>query len=261
MTALHHLTTPDGIRLAYADSGGTGRPLLALHGAFGRGRPFLSLADRLGPDWRIVAPDQRGHGHSDRATDYGREAFLADTAAIIERLDLAPCVLVGHSLGGINAFQLAARRPELVAAFVVVDMAAELPPHDSDWLDGLPVTYGSLDALRTEIETRVSLGEPLHFLEGAVETDQGWRLRWHPDDMREVKRQVFGEHWADWYASDQPALVLRGGASPIVPDDVARRMLERPNTRLVTIEDGTHDFYLTHRARFHDAVAEFLTAL
>lgn len=261
MTDIAYLTAPDGTRLAYADSGGTGRPLLALHGAFGRGRPFLALADRLGAGWRVIAPDQRGHGRSDRADDYSRQAFLDDTAAIIEQLDLAPCVLVGHSLGGINAFQLAARRPELVAAFVVADMPAELPPHSSDWLDDLPETYPSLDEMRRVLADRVTIGEPRHFLEAAVETDRGWRMRWHPDDIRQIKQHIFGEHWADWTGSSQPALLLRGGASVIVGADVADRMTTRPNTRLVTIDGGGHDFYLTHREPFHDAVADFLGAL
>lgn len=261
MTDIAYLTTPSGIRLAYADTGGTGRPLLALHGAFGRGRPFLSLADRLGPEWRIVAPDQRGHGRSDRADDYSREAFLDDTAAIIEQLGLAPAVIVGHSLGGVNAFQLAARRPELVAAIVVADAPAEMPPHSSDWLDTLPETYPSLDELRRVLTDRVTIGDPRHFLEDAYETDQGWRMRWHADDVREVKRNIFGEYWDDWTASTQPALLARGGASIIVGEEVATRMAARPNTRLVTIDGGSHDFYITHREQFHDAVADFLAAL
>ncbi|GAA3510624.1 alpha/beta fold hydrolase [Actinocatenispora rupis] len=257
-----YLTTPSGVRLAYEQSGGTGRPVLALHGAFGRGRPFLPLADRLGPGWRVIAPDQRGHGNSDRAGDYGRDAYVEDTAAVIEQLDLAPCVLVGHSLGGVNAFQLAARRPDLVAAFVVLDAPAELPPHSSDWLDTLPATYASLDEMRRVLADRVTIGDPRHFLESAVETDDGWRMRWHPDDIRETKRHIFGEYWADWTASTQPALLVRGGASVIVDADVADRMVAaRPDTRLVTVDGGGHDFYLSHREQFHDAVADFLETL
>ncbi|TDD49319.1 alpha/beta fold hydrolase [Nonomuraea terrae] len=77
------------VRLAYVDSEGTGHPILALHGAFGRGRVWMTLAEHLGPDWRVIGLDQRGHGLSDEPGDYGREAFLADTTNVIETLGSA----------------------------------------------------------------------------------------------------------------------------------------------------------------------------
>ncbi|MFI7617839.1 alpha/beta fold hydrolase [Nonomuraea terrae] len=48
--------------------------MLALHGAFGRGRAWMTLVEHLGPDWRVIGLDQRGHGLSDEPGDYGREA-------------------------------------------------------------------------------------------------------------------------------------------------------------------------------------------
>jgi esterase len=105
---------------------GTGPALLALHGHFGSGLLWAPLADAL-PDWHIVAPDQRGHGRTGPAGDYSREAYVADAAQLIETLGLAPAVVLGHSLGGVNAYQLAAWRPELVRAVIVEDAPAQMP--------------------------------------------------------------------------------------------------------------------------------------
>ncbi|MEV6750671.1 alpha/beta fold hydrolase, partial [Streptomyces sp. NPDC051080] len=72
-----HLTTPDGRHLSYLDFGpAEGRPLLGLHGHLGEGADFADLARDLSPDgWRVVAPDQRGHGDSDRAKQYDRNGY------------------------------------------------------------------------------------------------------------------------------------------------------------------------------------------
>jgi pimeloyl-ACP methyl ester carboxylesterase len=114
---------------------GAGQPLLALHGHLGRGRVWAPLAEAL-PGWRVVAPDQRGHGRAELADDYSRAAYVGDAAAVIEELGLAPAVVLGHSLGGVNAYQLAAWRPELVRAVIVEDAPAAMPVRPD--LEGAP---------------------------------------------------------------------------------------------------------------------------
>lgn len=121
--------TIDGRALSYLDFGGAGRPLLALHGHLSEGASFAALAAALGPEWRVIAPDQRGHGDSDRAAQYTRAGYLADLVALLAHLGIDRTVVLGHSLGGINGYHLAAEHPELVAALIDVDAPAELPDH------------------------------------------------------------------------------------------------------------------------------------
>lgn len=163
---------------------GTGQPLLALHGHFGHGGVWAPLAEAL-PGWRVVAPDQRGHGRAAPADDYSREAYVADAAQLIEALDLAPAVVLGHSLGGVNAYQLAARRPELVRAVIVEDIPAAIPvrpdiegapphintsrrvlagDHWADWLAGdhpvLLLRGGESDRLSAEMAREMAARRP-----------------------------------------------------------------------------------------------------
>ncbi|MFF7099894.1 alpha/beta fold hydrolase [Streptomyces nigra] len=70
--------------------------------------------------------DQRGHGFSDRGPDFSREGYIADATALLTHLGLERPVVLGHSLGGVNAYQFAARHPGLVRALVIEDIGTEI---------------------------------------------------------------------------------------------------------------------------------------
>jgi pimeloyl-ACP methyl ester carboxylesterase len=75
-----------------------------------------------------VAVDLRGHGRSDKPhQDYTIQVFADDLASTCERLELAKPVVVGHSMGSIVSFDLAARYPDLPSAVVMLDAAFVLP--------------------------------------------------------------------------------------------------------------------------------------
>lgn len=256
MATTRYFHTPDGVRLAHLDTGGTGRPVLALHGAYGRGRAMLGIADHLGPAYRLIALDMRGHGLSDHPDDYGRDGFVADAAALVEHLGLGAVAIVGHSLGGITAYQLAARRPELVSAVVVLDFPAEYhAPIGDDQLAALPARFPSMRAM---LDALAFVDEPRHFTESAVEEPEGWRFLWRAKEIHAAKAAVRGTWWDDFIAAKQPLMVVRGGRSTVVPRDHAEEMARRrPGTEVVTI-DGHHDFYITHQAQLGATVREFL---
>ena len=113
-----------GRMLSWVNFGGVGPVVLALHGSFGRGVVFALIADRLQGAARVVALDQRGHGLADHGGLFTRAEFVADAAAVTDRLGSDPAVVLGHSLGGITAYQLAAHHPELVRALIIEDVGA-----------------------------------------------------------------------------------------------------------------------------------------
>jgi esterase len=240
------------VRLAYYEWG-EGESLLALHGHFGRGRVWVTLAEAL-PGWRVIAPDQRGHGRTGPARDYSRETYVADAAHMIETLDLAPAVVIGHSLGGVNAYQLAARRPELVRAVIVEEAPAALPVRpDLDLWDGR--------RFATLRELREAVPHPALW-ESAVEDAEGWGFRFDPAEMNRSRRLLAGDHWADWLAGDHPVLLMHGLESDTLPTAMAREMAERrPNTRLVEFPRAGHSIHDDDPEGFALAVASFLGEL
>jgi pimeloyl-ACP methyl ester carboxylesterase len=120
--ATWHELHRDGTRVACRDFGGEGPSVLLLHGLAGHADEWAQTASWLTGRCRVVAPDARGHGRSERfPDDVSRDSLVADAAFVVERLGLDPVVVVGQSLGGLTALSLAARRPELVRALVLVD--------------------------------------------------------------------------------------------------------------------------------------------
>ena len=115
----------DGADLAW-ESHGSGEPaLLLVHGYTGGRVDWDGVVGALAERRRVVSYDQRGHGESGRAATYSFDALVADLAGVVERLDLAPVHLLGHSMGGVIALRHALERPADVASLVLMDTAAE----------------------------------------------------------------------------------------------------------------------------------------
>ena len=68
-----------GLTLSYLDAGGDGPVLIALHAHMMTALSFEPLAQALWPDWRVIALDQRSHGHSDHAASYSRDDYIGDS--------------------------------------------------------------------------------------------------------------------------------------------------------------------------------------
>ncbi|WP_409240367.1 alpha/beta fold hydrolase [Streptomyces sp. PA5.6] len=247
--------TVAGRRLSFLDFGGPGRPLLALHGHFGDGRTFAHLAWELRDSWQIIALDQRGHGLSDRSSDFSRTGYVEDAAAVLEHLGFHGAAVLGHSLGGVNAYQLAAWFPALVDALIVEDIGAEV---DGDLSFSLSWPHRA----PTRAELLEELGASAKYLIGAVrEYPDGWSLAFDPKDMNTSQQQLNGDHWSDWLASDCPALLVRGSRSTVLSEEHAKDMAaRRPHTRLIELPTG-HAVHETVPHEFAAAVNGFLSSL
>ncbi len=105
---------------------GEGAPrVVCLHGVTGHGRHFARLAERL-VGYRVVAPDLLGHGDSPWEPPWSIDAHVD---ALLETVEGTPSAWLGHSFGARLAFEVAARRPELVERLVLLDPVIRLPPH------------------------------------------------------------------------------------------------------------------------------------
>ncbi|WP_373187354.1 alpha/beta fold hydrolase [Halopseudomonas sp.] len=118
----------NGCNLHYTDQG-EGEPVLLLHGLGSSGRDWEHQLSALLPGYRVLCLDMRGHGKSEKpASGYSVKTFADDCLAFINYMQLGKPHIVGISMGGMIAFQLATDHPEVPASLTIVNSGPELIP-------------------------------------------------------------------------------------------------------------------------------------
>jgi epoxide hydrolase 4 len=186
-------------------SRGEGRPLIFLHGF-----PqfwFLwreQLAD-LGDDYAVYAPDMRGYNLSCKPEDpeaYRMRHLLGDIVGLIRELDVGPVTLVGHDWGGIVAWAVALKRPELLERLVIIDA-----PPPFTWNRDLRQSPKQRDAVNYMIELSKPSPEPEEMLTAndfSMMDDIMRRIGGRDAVLSDADKTIYHEAWA------QPG-ALRGG--------------------------------------------------
>ena len=120
-----------GVGLAYSDSGDQRGPLpiVFVHGWGCDHTSFAPQREFFRRSHRVITVDLRGHGESDAPQqDYTMAGFADDMAWLCGELGLTPCLVVGHSMGGNVALEMAARHPDCVHSVVLIDSVLFPPP-------------------------------------------------------------------------------------------------------------------------------------
>ncbi|MFE3629022.1 alpha/beta fold hydrolase [Streptomyces goshikiensis] len=262
MTWTDRIVIREGIRISCRDWGGSGPPVVLLHGLAGHAGEWDTLARNLSRRYRVVAVDQRGHGASERRPgDVSRAAYVADAVAVIGQLDLRRPVLVGQSLGGHTAMLAAAAHPDLLRALVLIEAGPGGSSPDVQAKIG-----AALGAWPTPFPSRRAAVE--FFGGGAV--GEGWAagLEERADGLwpsfdRDVMVEALQENaqrsfWDQWTAITCPTLVILG-QSGIIPAHETEAMLQRrPGTVAMSVPETGHDVHLEHPEILRQMLQEFL---
>ncbi len=120
------VTLARGVRLHYAHQGpDTGPAVVLLHGYSDSWFSFSRIMPLLPPGWRVVAPDLRGHGHSDRpAAGYRIEDLAGDVLQLMDALGIPTAILIGHSMGSFVAQAIAEQAADRTTSLVLVGSAS-----------------------------------------------------------------------------------------------------------------------------------------
>jgi pimeloyl-ACP methyl ester carboxylesterase len=243
--------------------GGRGAPLVLVHGLMGRGStwsrqvPWLS---EFGTVYTYDAPWHRGRDVID-PHPISTERFVSDLGCAVAALG-RPATLVGHSMGALHSWCLAADRTELVSALVVEDMAPDFRGRTTGpwepWLHALPVEFASAEAVFDEFGPIAGQ----YFLDAFDRTPTGWRLHGHVERWIEIAAE-WGtrDYWRPWQRVRVPALLVEAGNS-VAPPGQMRAMHESGfRTTYVKADDAGHLVHDEAPRLFRKAVAEFLSAL
>ena len=258
---LHHA----GLRLHLLDWGKAGaQPLLLLHGGAQTAHSFDEVAPDLCRDHHVLALDQRGHGDSDWAARYDREAFSGDIAAVLDAHGWDAATLVALSLGGLNAIAFAASRPERVCGLVVIDVVPTVAPagrnaigkqlavRDFATFDEAVAHARAFNPRRTVANIR----ERLHH--GMRKGPDGrWTYKFDPTIASAV-REVESLWWAVGRLRC-PTLLVRGAESPILTAEGADRFVRMvPGSRIGLVPGAGHSVMGDNPAGFLAVVRPFL---
>ena len=248
-----HNFTSGSLTLSYLDAGGDGQLIIALHAHWMEAQTFMQLAHLLKPEWRVIALDQRGHGYSDHARSYTRDDYLGDLAALYDHLGVERSVMLGNSLGGVNAYQFAARHRDRVRALIIEDIGV-IVKDDISFVLNWAGTFQTRQHLEEVIGPRF-----LPYLKDSIREDtKGWRLAFNPKEMVESQRGLWGDYWSDWLASACPALLIRGSQSRVTSQAHLEEMAERrPNTVFQHLPGG-HVVHFDSPGAFAQSVRCFL---
>src|SRR4051794_12315896 len=122
-----------GLRFHYREWGRPDAPpLVLLHGFSAHSRLWDYFARALVDHYHIFALDQRGHGETAWADEYSADLMIADLVAFVRALRLERFALIGHSMGGRNAYGYAAQHQETLSKLVLVDVGPEMPAGSSE---------------------------------------------------------------------------------------------------------------------------------
>ena len=246
-------TLPDGRSLSGLIWGTAAPRLALLHGGAQNAHTYDTLALAMGDD--LAALDLPGHGHSDGPAAPGIDPASQsdDVAAAIATLCAALVTLVGMSLGGLVALNVADRHPHLVDRLVLIDITpgvtGDKSSHITDFING-PPGFASFDELLERTiafnPTRSVSSLRRGILHNAVELDDGtWVWRWARHRALgggPVSAPPASNLWAVVERLEVPVMLVRGMAPGSVVDDADEaRLLElQPTTRIERVEGAGH---------------------
>ena len=269
-------------RLAARTVGEAGPGVVFVHGLFGQGKNWTTIAKGLADRHRVTLLDLPNHGHSPW-TDRVDYLDMADLVAAELAEFGEPVTLVGHSMGGKVAMQLALRRPELLRALVVVDVAPVDYPESGGRTDDLDEESSPfadyIAAMRAiDLETLQTRDDADHALRGAVpsrmvrsfllqslqrEGTHGWRWRLNLPALARDLGQLRGFPEPPPGATfEGPVLWVAGANSHyVLPRDRERMDALFPATRLVRIKNAGHWVHSEQPEVFLETMRRFLGAV
>ena len=162
---------------------GEGPPLIILHGLLGSSDNWHTLSRTFASSFRVLAVDQRNHGRSPHSDTFSYQAMADDVRELMDRLGVPAAHVLGHSMGGKTAMELALTHPARVRRVIVVDIAPRAYPrlHD-EILDALlstnPGVFGSREQIDAALGRTITELPIRQFVMKNLARDQSGRLFW-----------------------------------------------------------------------------------
>ena len=264
----------EDVELHYEDTGGTGRPVVLIHGWPLSGQSWSDQVPALTEaGYRVVTYDRRGFGESAKpAKGYDYDTFADDLKALLDELDLRDASLVGFSMGGGEVARYIGKHgTDRVHSAV---FASAIPPfllksddHPDGGLDEETVASmqedlrqdppGFFDAFTTGF---FSAGDELKVTEAQRQEALGLAAQSDPEAAAQCIAAWVEDFRDDLAKVDVPTLVIHGDSDGTVPFEVSGQRTHDAvaGSELHVVKDGPHGINVSHKDEFNTALLTFL---
>ena len=254
-----------GIEMEYAEKGAaSGIPVIFLHGITDSWHSFENTLSLLPSTIHAYALSQRGHGNSGKPLkDYAARNFAADVAAFMKQQKITKAVIVGHSMGGVVAMQLATDFPKLVSALVIVssDPVFSDNPGMPDFMEEVNRMEGSFSRAFMEAFQLGTIYNPIDSAALALFVDESMKV-----PLPVFKAALNGlsdvELGRRISSITQPVLLLWGDKDSFIGLGDQQFMLRQmKNATLKVYEETGHAIHWEHGDRFVKDLLQFVQGL
>ncbi|KXJ49741.1 MAG: acyl-CoA esterase [Colwellia sp. Phe_37] len=243
---------------------GSGKDIILIHGLFGRLENLNMVAKALSESYRVTSVDVRNHGDSFHSELMDYPSMAKDIVVIMQHLAIESAIVLGHSMGGKIAMELALTYPERLDKLIVADIApVEYPPHHNQIIDGLKAidlssVKGRKDADK-QLANYVDNLSVRQFLLGNLTSKNGQFVfkcdienidKNYPNIMRTYQG-------SNTYSG--PTLFIKGANSDyILPEHRAEIVRLFPQSRARVIQGAGHWLHAEKTIAFNRSVTSFL---
>ncbi|WP_429128661.1 alpha/beta fold hydrolase [Aeromonas media] len=245
---------------------GQGPVVVLIHGLFGSLDNLGLLARPLSEQYRVISVDLRNHGASFHSGEMSYPQQGADVIALLDQLGLEQVALVGHSMGGKVAMQVAKQAPARVDRLVVADIAPVAYHHarHQNVFAGLNATLERLPQSRSEAEAILAEhieipGVRQFLLKSFAKTEAGWGWRFNVPALEHNYANIMG--WPDDQTRfEGQTLFIKGGDSDYMqPQYTETVMAQFPAAKARIIAGTGHWLHAEKPALFNKLVVDFLS--
>ncbi|NDV15546.1 alpha/beta fold hydrolase [Muricauda sp. TY007] len=247
---------------------GEGQPFIILHGFLGMSDNWKTLGSKYAENgFEVHLIDQRNHGKSFHSEEFNYDLLSDDVINYMDYHNLESAYVMGHSMGGKTAMQLATSHPDRVTKLIVADIAPKYyPPHHDFIFNGLSHLDFNQISDRREADEELSKHIKVKGIRQFLLKNLYWvekeklGFRFNFDVLKERMEEI-GENITSNAIYDGPTLFLRGDRSEYIqPHDFAEIKRHFPNAQIETIDKAGHWLHAENPKQFYEKSFKFLNS-
>lgn len=257
----------DNIQIYY-EMHGSGPPLMLIAGLASDSQSWLPLIPELSRQFTLILPDNRGVGRSSQECEISVSLMAEDCIALLRHLNLPRAALLGHSMGGMVALEVARRQPQMVERLMLAASAVRNSHRNNllfdDWADRYATGIERHAWFRSILYWILSEGffEGSQALDATLEYLCAYPWSQSPQAFRQQTQAIADFDASGWLHSIcVPTCVIAAGRDLLLSPDQSRQLADSiPGAVLQIMADAPHSLHTEQPENFAGYVKEYLTA-